>query len=114
MGGDRTTENRILYFNVTMVRERRDGALALSDLRLLLNQPPRKLGGRYFFFFHLLRCAVPGTHSLPELPQLVTGRQMAELSSSAATKHFVTDSAVICGRAGSGAGVGAGLKIRWF
>jgi hypothetical protein len=28
----------------------RDGASALSDLRLLLNQPPRKLGGSYFFF----------------------------------------------------------------
>jgi hypothetical protein len=25
--------------------------LALSDLRLLLNQPPGKLGGSYFFFF---------------------------------------------------------------
>jgi hypothetical protein len=36
---------------VLTVRERRDGALALSDLRLLLNQPPRKLGGSYFFFF---------------------------------------------------------------
>jgi hypothetical protein len=33
------------------VRDRRDGASALSDLRLLLNQPPRKLGGSYFFFF---------------------------------------------------------------
>jgi hypothetical protein len=31
------------------VRERRDGALALLDLRPLLNQPPRKLGGCYFF-----------------------------------------------------------------
>jgi hypothetical protein len=27
---------------------RKDGALALADLRLLLNQPPRKLGGSYF------------------------------------------------------------------
>jgi hypothetical protein len=34
-----------------MVRERRDGALALSDLRPLLNQPPRKLGGGYFYCF---------------------------------------------------------------
>jgi hypothetical protein len=33
------------------VRERRDGALALSDIRLLLNQPPRKLGGSYYFCF---------------------------------------------------------------
>jgi hypothetical protein len=40
----------LLY--VTTVRERRDGALALSDLRPLLNQPPRKLGGSYFFFTH--------------------------------------------------------------
>jgi hypothetical protein len=30
------------------VRERREGALALSDLRLLHNQPPRNLGGSYF------------------------------------------------------------------
>jgi hypothetical protein len=33
------------------VRDRRDGALALSDLRLLLNQPPRKLGGSYIYFY---------------------------------------------------------------
>jgi hypothetical protein len=32
----------------------RDGASALSDLRLLLNQPPRKLGGRHFFFLGLM------------------------------------------------------------
>jgi hypothetical protein len=35
---------------VLSVRERRDGALALSDLRLLLNQPPGKPGGSFFFF----------------------------------------------------------------
>jgi hypothetical protein len=33
-----------------MVRERRDGALALLDLRLLLNEQSGKLGGSYLFF----------------------------------------------------------------
>jgi hypothetical protein len=42
-------KNKSGLFYVPTVRERRDGALALSDLRLLLNQPPRKLGGSYFW-----------------------------------------------------------------
>jgi hypothetical protein len=43
------------------VRERRDGALALLDLRLLLiKQPPGKLGGSYIFFF----CIQPASAAL--------------------------------------------------
>jgi hypothetical protein len=40
-----------LHWTEETVRERRDGALAVSDLRLLLNQPTRKLGASNFFLF---------------------------------------------------------------
>jgi hypothetical protein len=44
---------RLLHQCVGSVRDRRDGALALSDLRLLLNQPPGKLGGSYIVIFFM-------------------------------------------------------------
>jgi hypothetical protein len=51
---EHTAKHKHRKVSAGRVRERRDGALALSDLRPLVNQPPRKLGGSCFFLFFLL------------------------------------------------------------
>jgi hypothetical protein len=55
--------------DISTVRERRDGALlALSDLRPLLDQPPRKLGGSYFSIFRISMHQQPMGRLPPESP----------------------------------------------
>jgi hypothetical protein len=51
---DAISKAKLNVCNTSCSEGGRDGALALSDLRLLLNQPPRKLGGSYFFFYLML------------------------------------------------------------
>jgi hypothetical protein len=61
------------------VRERRDGALALSDLRLLLNQPPGKLGGSYFCFLTVQCRPLHSVSGPPMLSPLVAAAMRLQL-----------------------------------